>query len=352
MSHFTVLVVLPKEGLQKYENETIHEGEDEWRNAYNHQWFHPNLEGAMLPYYEQHEADSEYMEKDVDICETATEVYSAYLNKSWDTLAELNSDRRQLIEKWERNATVVDNKLEGGFRKRTESEIATKLEPIDRLYELMATEKFDIKNEEHQELFKEIYCDSSEIEIDNDTIYNVWYSNPYAKWDWWVVGGRWRSMGDNGLFTDLNVFTQTKKMPYWKEELGSFKLHDIEEELGIDRDELSETEYDKVITEYIQDENNKIVRFYDRDTREPKEYYKAEDLLTIVERKVESTWAMLFPEEGWIEAGEMGWFGMSSLDSLDLQETEQAKNDQFALTDNLIEKYKDTHIGLVVDCHI
>ena len=347
MSHFTVLVVLPKEGLQKYENETIHEGDDEWRNAYNHQWFHPELEGALLPYYEQHEADSEFMERDVDLCETATKVYSAYLNRSWDTLAELNSERRQLIEKWERNATVVDNKLEGGFRKRTDSEIAIKLEPIDKLYELMATEKFDINNEEHQKVFKEIWCDSSEIEIDNDTIYNVWYSNPQAKWDWWVVGGRWRSMGDNGLFTDLSVFSKTRKIPYWKEELAQFKLHDIEKELGIDRDYEA---YDELITDYIK--NNKIVRFYDHETKEPKEYYKAEDLLTFVERKVESTWAMLFPEEGWLEAGEMGWFGMSSLDSLDLQETEQAKSDQFALTDNLIEKYKDTHIGLVVDCHI
>jgi hypothetical protein len=347
MSHFTVLVVLPKEGIQRYENETIHEGEDEWRNAYNHQWFHPELETAMLPYYEQHEADSEYMEKDVDVCESATEIYSAYLNRSWDTLAELNSERRQHIEKWERNATVVDNKIEGGFRKRTDSEIAVKLEPIDNLYELMATEKFDIKKEDHLNLFKEIWCDSSEIEIDNDTIYNVWYSNPQAKWDWWVVGGRWRSMGDNGFFEDLSVFSETKQIPYWKEELAQFKLHDIEQELGIDRDYEA---YDELITDYIK--NNKIPRFYDRDTKEVTEYYESEDLLTMVDRKVETAWAMLFPEEGWIEAGEMGWFGMSSLDSLDLKETEQAKSDQFALTDNLIEKYKDTHIGLVVDCHI
>ena len=60
----------------------------------------------------------------------------------------------------------------------------------------------------------------------------------------------------------------------------------------------------------------------------------------------------VIPREGWIEAGEMGWFGMSSLDMLDLKETEQAKKDEFALTNNLIEKYKDTHIGIVVDCHI
>ena len=349
MSHFTVLVVLPKEGLQRYENETIHEGDDEWRNAYNHQWFHPELEGALLPYYEQHEADSEYMERDVDLCETATVIYSAYLNRSWDTLAGLHNERRDLLEKWERSATISDRSAEGGFRKATESEIATKLEPIDKLYELMAREKFDINNEEHQKIFKEIYCDSSEIEIDNDTIYNVWYSNPQAKWDWWVVGGRWRSMGDNGLFTDLNVFLETKEIPYWKEELG-FKLRDIESELDIDRENITKEEYDKAITEYIKE--NEIVRFYDRDTKEPKEYYKSEDLLTMVTRKKESTWAVLFPEEGWLEAGEMGWFGMSSLDSMDLQETEQAKGDQYALTDNLIKKYADTHIGLVVDCHI
>ena len=88
------------------------------------------------------------------------------------------------------------------------------------------------------------------------------------------------------------------------------------------------------------------------DKAKPKTYYKAEDLLTMVSRRKESCWAMLFPEEGWIEAGEMGWFGTSSLDLLNLGETEEAMKDQLAITDNLIEKYKDTHIGLVVDCHI
>ena len=48
----------------------------------------------------------------------------------------------------------------------------------------------------------------------------------------------------------------------------------------------------------------------------------------------------------------MGWFGTSSLDGMDLDEREEVKSDTFALTDNLIKKYKDTHIGLIVDCHI
>ena len=346
MSHFTVLAILPKEGLEKYENSNEHTGKDEWQNAYNHQWFHPELEEALAPYNEQPEEDSEYIEKSVELNEEATAIYNAYVNKNWDSLAEAVNVVKERREGWERKANIHDKNAEGGFRKYTESEIANILKPFDEFYELMATEKFDINIESHSERFRDLFCYTEKIDIDNNKIYDIFYSNPIAKWDWWVVGGRWRDMGENGLFEDLSVFQQTKEIPYWKEELGH-KLYDIEKELGIDRDYEG---YDELITDYIK--NNKIVRFYDRETQEPKEYYKPEDLLTMVTRQVESTWAMLFPEEGWIEAGEMGWFGMSSLDMLDLKETEQAKKDEFALTNNLIEKYKDTHIGIVVDCHI
>ena len=346
MSHFTVLAILPKEGLEKYENSNEHTGKDEWQNAYNHQWFHPELEEALAPYNEQPEEDSKYLEKSVELNEEATAIFNAYVNKNWDSLAEAVNVVKERREGWERKANIHDKNAEGGFRKYTESEIANILKPFDEFYELMATEKFDINIESHSERFRDLFCYTEKIDIDNNKIYDIFYSNPIAKWDWWVVGGRWRDMGENGLFEDLSVFQQTKEIPYWKEELGH-KLYDIEKELGIDRDYEG---YDELITDYIK--NNKIVRFYDRETQEPKEYYKPEDLLTMVTRQVESTWAMLFPEEGWIEAGEMGWFGMSSLDMLDLKETEQAKKDEFALTNNLIEKYKDTHIGIVVDCHI
>ena len=73
MSHFTVMAILPKEGLEKYENSNEHTG-DEWQNAYNHQWFHPELEEALAPYNEQPEEDSEYIEKSVELNEEATEI--------------------------------------------------------------------------------------------------------------------------------------------------------------------------------------------------------------------------------------------------------------------------------------
>ena len=358
MSHFAVLVVLPKDEVEKIEGANRNTGDEEWHNAYNHQWYHSQLEDTLAPYNEQptgSDDDNDYFDKDYDLNENASKIYASYMNKQWTQLAEEINSVKDQQEKWQRQTSITDKNAKGGMRKYTESEIATKLEPFDFLYGLMATDKFDLYNDEHKELFQQLLCYSEEIvwnlEDNVHEIYDVYFRNINAKWDWWVVGGRWRDMGDNGLFEDISVFSQEEKVPFWKEELG-YKLGQIERELGIeDRNTLSTEEYDELIEDYIAS-GNPIVRLYDRETKEPKEYYDKEVLLTTVSRKKESTWAMLFPEEGWIEAGEMGWFGISSLDTMDLKEREQVIQDQNKLTDNLIEKYKDTHIGLVVDCHI
>lgn len=355
MSHFTVLVVLPKEGIEKLKGREF-EGKDEWQNAYDHQWYHPELEYALAPYNENPEnEDDSYLERNEDLNERASKIYASYKNKQWSQLAEEINELKDQREKWERNANIGDLNSKGKTRKYTESEIATKLEPFDNLYKLMASEKFDLYNDEHKELFTELFCYSNEIvwslEDNVHEVYDVYYSNPLAKWDWWVVGGRWRNMGDNGLFEDISPFMEEEQIPFWKEELG-YKLRQIEAELGIeDRNDYTAEEYDKAIEDYIAS-GNPIVRLYDRETKEPKEYYDKKVLLSMVTRKKASTWAILFPDEGWIEAGEMGWFGMSSLDTMNLEEREQIIADQNKLTDNLIEKYKDTHVGLIVDCHI
>jgi len=352
MSHFNVLVVLPKDKLQKVENANVNEGKDEWHNAYNHQWYHPQLEESMEPYFEQHEKDSPYMERDVDFNDIATDVYKCYVTKDWDRLIKVFTDLKGELQTSLLSATNYRMNQETGEREEygyTKTEIDERMVPYDTLYGLLASEKFSQKHNQGWELFKELLCYSDEVIIEDNEVYDVYYRNFDAKWDWWVVGGRWRNQGDNGLFTDLNIFTETKEIPYWKEELG-FKLHSIEIELGIEREDIGGKEYDELITDYIK--SNKVPRFYDRETKEVKEYYDSKELLKMVTRKKETSWAMLFPEEGWIEQAEMGWFGMSSIDSMDLEETENAKTDHYSLTDNLIEKYKDTHIGLIVDCHI
>ena len=87
MSHFNVLVVLPKEGLEKFEEANENTGDDEYRNAYNHQWFHPKLEETLEPYNEQPERESEYLEKDMQLDELGTEVWRAFAERNWTELA-------------------------------------------------------------------------------------------------------------------------------------------------------------------------------------------------------------------------------------------------------------------------
>jgi len=48
----------------------------------------------------------------------------------------------------------------------------------------------------------------------------------------------------------------------------------------------------------------------------------------------------------------MGWFGMSSLDTLDDEERERVVSENELLVSNILKKYKDDYVGVVVDCHI
>ena len=166
------MVVLPKEGLEKFEDANEHTGDDEWHNAYNHQWFHPQLEEALAPYNEQPERESEYLEKDMEFDELGTEVWRAFAERNWTELARITNERKNVMGAYHRKATLYG---EDEPRKYTESEIAVKLEPIDELYGLMASEKFSMDNDEHEDLFKTIYCESGEIYLDKQTkeIYNV-----------------------------------------------------------------------------------------------------------------------------------------------------------------------------------
>ena len=72
MSHFAVLVVLPKDEVEKIEDANKHTGDEEWHNAYNHQWYHSQLEDTLAPYNEQPTGssyeDDDYFEMRLKIC--------------------------------------------------------------------------------------------------------------------------------------------------------------------------------------------------------------------------------------------------------------------------------------------
>ena len=137
--------------------------------------------------------------------------------------------------------------------------------------------------------------------------YGHWY-NPDARWDWWVLGGRWRRMltlkkgakeewpdaGENGTFGE----EANEKIP------------------------KGETCVD-------------VARFKDIDFS--KSFGKTERF---------STYSVLNEEGNWHEAGSMGWFGMSNASD------EEQDNHHDEYHKNHLEGTDPETIIAVVDCHI
>lgn len=145
--------------------------------------------------------------------------------------------------------------------------------------------------------------------------YGYW-ENPNAKWDWYVVGGRW-----GGMLLDKQG-----------NRIDACKLKDI--------DWKAMYEEAKKEAEERWDNSEGIHRFFAGihrdDTRE-----------SYIKRQSEfSTYAVITPDGEWHSQGSMGWFGVSS-------ETEdEAKEWNLSFYDRFIKEADQDLFLVIVDCHI
>lgn len=146
--------------------------------------------------------------------------------------------------------------------------------------------------------------------------YGYW-ENPNAKWDWYVVGGRWSnsltlrdgSTCNNALLKDID----------WEK---------IQEKLR--------TNAEKFWDSNPQGINRLFSGITEKDTRES--YVSRESNF--------STYAVITPDGEWHSKGEMGWFGISS------ESEDEANSWTHSFYDKFI-KDSDPELELViVDCHI
>ena len=147
-----------------------------------------------------------------------------------------------------------------------------------------------------------------------------WY-NPYAKWDWWKVGGRWGWMlggldsvriSDYGFEDDKEVAIRARR----------------EWECLVEGREDSAGEFIQVRQGYL------------RDTYGTKEEYVA-----YCSRF--NTRAVVTPDGRWHEVGKMGWFGCSSESHEDTSDWMTHYRERF------IDPYRhDDYAMTIVDCHI
>lgn len=166
--------------------------------------------------------------------------------------------------------------------------------------------------------------------------YGYW-ENPNRKWDWWMVGGRWRGQvkaTDGGVAKD-------DPTPYPNGGYDQAKLGNM----IWDRDEAAAKRASDEWRSWVEGEE---IEGIDRPRWKKKYYvnqYGDRDGYVLCESTM--WWrAVITPDGKWHEVGEMGWFGISSESDRAIVEWAEHFKERF------IDPYPPECLLTVVDCHI
>lgn len=192
--------------------------------------------------------------------------------------------------------------------------------------------------------------------------------NPKAKWDWWVVGGRWsgelRMKEDADV--DLTEYTPLKRnddiMKDYHDELGIEELATMEKkELMFNQLPLKDVDFvamtgtdpeklSKFWDEYVEGKNPephiKAAGPFMYKAEYYKELYGTKEAY-IKDRSIWKPYAILSDTKGWLEKGEMGWFGMSSETADTIKDYDDAAREVLYKNPE-----KSSKVVTIVDCHI
>ena len=214
--------------------------------------------------------------------------------------------------------------------------------------------KQDCKNEAHIKYLEKEF--PKELKMNDEQLYKKaikWYdkeqigkkgevystSNPKAKWDWYIIGGRWGNTfklkkGKSGKFGGRSFLSDRG---YKEGYADQAKKGDID---------FKFMENDKEELKAYEDNWNKTV--IDKKGWESPEYYlkrygTKENY--IKEQMQFSTFAVL-DKNGWYEAGKLGWWGMDSGSIKDHKKFKQTYFDRFLkdLPNNMFLTIVDYHI--------
>lgn len=165
--------------------------------------------------------------------------------------------------------------------------------------------------------------------------YGHW-RNPNAKWDWWTIGGRWpgrlsvrSGRVDVCRIRDLDLATADRERKEsalkWHAEWGRFCAgekcgdpfdgpRDLAFKIGalrcVDEGEMTGSEWKVLPWPTISHDGRQR---YDVLSEVRREDVLQSPLLDVFDPI--RTWARLCPEEGWVEPGEMGWWGITRGDT-------------------------------------
>lgn len=172
------------------------------------------------------------------------------------------------------------------------------------------------------------FNEDEDYDIDEETGKKGYWENPNAKWDWFVIGGRWSNLikNKNGNRSDVE------------------KINNID--LSIDEELYQEfMRYWEVVVEEQEilpsEDKMNFFSFYNK--RYYTEQYRTKENYATQQASF-GTFAVISPDGNWIEKGEMGWFGVNDA-------TDESRENYINQFNQLLEKYPEYYLT-VVDCHI
>ena len=192
-----------------------------------------------------------------------------------------------------------------------------------------------LKNNTDEDFYNVIAEDYDEDLIDEDgNLYSTYNKN--AKWDWYVVGGRWSGM--------LRLKERSRKDYAGQLYVDSAQVKDIDFEY-IDPEAVKKSSrfWDIVV------EGKELIPGEEKPFSYDKDYYirryKTKGNF-VREQNTFATYALLMEDGRWFEPGQMGWFGVSSATAEDEAQFQEEYLDILNREEN-----QDLWFT-VVDCHI
>lgn len=191
--------------------------------------------------------------------------------------------------------------------------------------------KGEVKEVPYKELYPTFGCFMEEYgdgEFDKEMNDYGYWENPNAKWDWYVIGGRWSN----------NVLLKNDGR------CDFAKLKDIN--FGVDNKQyVKNIRFWEIVVEDqpLKDGEERPFNLYKKEYY-LKRYKDKEDYAT--RNSKHRTFALITPDGKWYEKGQMGWFGFEDTTN----ETIKNYDKNF---ENIVnkEEYQDYYFVLV-DCHI
>lgn len=188
--------------------------------------------------------------------------------------------------------------------------------------------------------YMEFYEDD-EFDIDPETGKRGYWQNPNAKWDWYVIGGRWRGAlrASEGVIGEASWHNEEEKLPARRFDSAKIKHIDFSEDQEVYARAIAEWEYN------IEGKGD----------NEDLQWWASADYMlnryknkkTYAQIMATPHWhAVITPDGKWHEVGTMGWWGISN-------ETDDELVDwALHFKERFIDPYDPEYTLTIVDCHI